>query len=115
VTDVWVGESRDVRSMVAGKETPIDDRNERSLPYWFEIRRLDYRCVRKVCVLFRDGPVKRSTYGVTLLTSFSKASKRGALSSGMADLFMEPGLLNTLGATFFSELQATYEPQEPSD
>jgi hypothetical protein len=40
VADVSVGES-DVRSMVVpGKEMPIDDRNERSLSYWFEIEKI---------------------------------------------------------------------------
>jgi hypothetical protein len=52
--------------------------------------------------------VKRDTYGITLLASVLKASKRGALSAGIADLSSgEPGL-NTLGATFFNELHAIY-------
>jgi hypothetical protein len=42
------------------------------------------------------------------LASLLKASKRGALSAGIADLSRKPGLLNTLGAAFFSELHAVY-------
>jgi len=42
------------------------------------------------------------------LASILKASKSGALSAGITDLSSEPGLLNTLGATFFSELHAIY-------
>jgi hypothetical protein len=42
------------------------------------------------------------------LASLSKASKRGALSAGIADLSREPGSVNTLGATFFRELHAIY-------
>lgn len=53
--------------------------------------------------------MKRDTYGVTLLVSLSKASKRGALSAGITDRSSEPGLLNTLGATFFSDPHATYD------
>jgi hypothetical protein len=78
------------------------------------LRKLDNPCIRGVCVLFRGWPVKRSTCGDTLLTSLSNASKRGALSSGIADRSMEPDLLNTLDAIFFSELHAAYEAQEPS-
>lgn len=51
--------------------------------------------------------MKRDTYGITLLASILKASKRGALSAGIADLSSEPAL-NTLGATFFNELHAIY-------
>jgi hypothetical protein len=66
---------------------PTDDRNETSL-------------------LFRVASTKRYIYGITLLASLLKASKRGALSAGIADLSSEPGLLNTLGAAFFNELHA---------
>lgn len=79
------------------------------------LRKTNVPCIKKRCLLLRDWSTKRCTYGITLLTSFSRASKRGALSSGIADLFMESGLLNALGATFFSELRATYEAQAPLD
>jgi hypothetical protein len=63
---------------------------------------------KKSCLLFRVASTKRYKYGITLLASLLKASKRGALSAGMADLSSEPGLLNTVGATFFNELHAIY-------
>lgn len=93
----------------------IDDRNERSLSYGSETEKNERALQQKRCLLLRDWSTKRCTYGITLLTSFSKASKRGALPSGIADLFMESGLLNALGATFFSELRATYEARAPLD
>ena len=62
--------------------------------------------IKNWCLLFIDSSAKRDIYGVTVLASLSKASKRGALSAGIADRSKEPGLLNTVGATFFSDLHA---------
>lgn len=118
--EFWVGVSGDGDGdntivVVPGPgdgEMPIDERNERSLSYGSEIEK-NKACKERRCLLLRDWSTKRYKCGVTLFTSFSKASKRGALSSGIADLFMEPGWLNTPGATFFSELHATCEVQAP--
>jgi hypothetical protein len=118
--DFWVGVSGEgvgdtTILVVPGPDDgsmPIDERNERSLSYEPEIEKTK-GCKERGCLLFRDWSTKRCKYGITLLTSFSKASKRGALSSGIADLLMAPGLLNTPGATLFSELHATCEVQAP--
>ena len=62
-------------------------------------------------LLLRVGSVKRDRCGRTLSTSLSRAEKRGTFSGGTSDLSREPGLLNTLGMTFFNELQVTYKEQ----